>query len=69
MAPAGTPREVINQVHAAIAESLRDPKVKEVLTATGAEPVGSSPDEFARRLRDEIAKWAKVAKVAGIKPE
>ncbi len=69
MAPAGTPREVINRIHAAIAESLRAPTVKEVLSATGAEPVGNSPDEFARTLRDEIAKWARVVKVAGIKPE
>ncbi len=69
MAPAGTPRDIINKVHAAIADSLRAPKIREVLAAMGAEPIGNSPDEFARTLRDEMAKWAKVVKVAGIKPE
>jgi tripartite-type tricarboxylate transporter receptor subunit TctC len=69
MAPAGTPRDVINRINVAIAESLRAPKVKDVLAVNGAEAVGNSPDEFARMLRAEMAKWAKVVKSAGIKPE
>jgi tripartite-type tricarboxylate transporter receptor subunit TctC len=69
MAPAGTPRIIIGRIQAAIAESLRVPRVKEVLVATGAEGVGNSPDEFDRMLRDEMAKWARVVKAAGIKPE
>ena len=43
--------------------------MKERLAADGTEPVGNTPEEFARYIREEIVKWAKVAKEAGIKPE
>lgn len=45
------------------------PDVKRRLSADGAEPVGSTPDEFAAYLRSETAKWAEVVKNAGIRPE
>lgn len=69
MAPAGTPREVINKIQAVIAQSLRATKVKAVLAVNGAEAVGNSPDEFSRMLLAEMVKWVKVVKAAGIKPE
>ncbi len=68
LAPAGTPRSVINTVHAAIVDALGSAEVKSVLSRLGGAPIGSSPEEFARTLRAEIAKWQNVAKRAGIKP-
>jgi len=68
LAPAGTPRSVINSVHAAIVDALASAEVKSVLAKLGGRPIGSSPEEFARTLRAEVAKWRNVAKRAGIKP-
>jgi tripartite-type tricarboxylate transporter receptor subunit TctC len=69
LAPAGTPREIVSRLHVEIARTLRLPDVKERLAADGAEPVGSSPEEFASQIRSEIEKWTRVAKAAGIRPE
>ncbi len=69
LAPGTTPRDIIIRVHAALAEGLRAPKVREALVTVGAEPVGNTPEEFARFLRDEMAKWGKVVKAAGVKAQ
>jgi tripartite-type tricarboxylate transporter receptor subunit TctC len=69
LAPAGTPRPIVTRLHGEIVRALRAPDVRERLAADGAEPVGNSPEEFAAFIRAEIAKWAKVAKAAGIQPE
>lgn len=69
LAPAGTPREIINRVHGEIAKLLQVAEIRERLLSDGAEPVGSSPQEFAAFIRAETVKWAKVVKAAGIKPE
>ena len=69
LAPAATPRDIVFKIHGALVESLRTAKVREILVSSGAEAVGNSPDEFARFLREEIAKWGKVIRAAGIKPE
>lgn len=69
LAPAGTPPDIINRIQAEIAVALTKPDVRERLAADGAEPVGSTPDEFATLIKDELEKWAMVAKAAGIKPE
>jgi tripartite-type tricarboxylate transporter receptor subunit TctC len=69
LAPAGTQREIVARLHGAIVRALRDPEVGKRLAADGAEPVGSSPEEFAAFIKSETEKWAKVAQAAGIKPE
>jgi tripartite-type tricarboxylate transporter receptor subunit TctC len=69
LAPAGTPRDIIQRLHAEIVRALRAGDVRERLAADGAEPVGNSPEEFAAFIRAEIVKWAAVAKAAGIQPE
>ena len=69
LAPRATPREVIMKVNAALIESLRAPKVKEILAASGAEAAAASPEALARFLQSEMAKWSKVVKAAGIKAE
>lgn len=68
-APAKTPRAVIKRLHDEVVKSLKAPSVRNSLASQGAEPVGSSPEEYDAFVRSEIAKWAKVCKEAGIQPE
>jgi tripartite-type tricarboxylate transporter receptor subunit TctC len=69
LVPAGTPRPIINRIHQGVVRALQAPDVKERLTGDGAEPVGSTPEQFAAFIRAEMAKWSKVIKAAGIKAE
>jgi tripartite-type tricarboxylate transporter receptor subunit TctC len=69
LAPSGTPQAVIARIHATVVESLATLGVRDTLVKSGSEPVGSRPDEFARHLKLEVVRWAKVLKAAGIKPE
>jgi tripartite-type tricarboxylate transporter receptor subunit TctC len=69
LAPAGTPREIIAKLHAGVVRALHEADVRKRFLEDGSEPVGSSPEEFAALIRDDTAKWAKVIKDAGIKPE
>lgn len=67
LAPAGTPKPVVATLHRAIVNTLKLPDVKARLAAQGADPVGSTPDEFDAFIKAEIAKWAKVVKAAKLK--
>ena len=69
LAPKATPREIVMKIHTAVIESLRAPKVREIFATSGADAAGSTPDELGRFLQSEIAKWGKVVRAAGIKPE
>lgn len=69
MAPAGTPRTVINRLNSAVAAALRDPIVLAKLRGIGAEPASSTPEELAARVRRETSKWAETAHALGIQPE
>lgn len=69
VAPAGTPTEIIGKLHSTLATTLALPEVRNQLAAQGAEPVGSSPAEFAKFMRAESDKWAHVIKAAGVKAE
>jgi tripartite-type tricarboxylate transporter receptor subunit TctC len=62
MAPAGTGKDIIARLHPAIVAMAGSPKVVEQLAAVGSEPVGSTPEELAAFIRNEIAKWGKVVK-------
>ena len=53
----------------AVVKALRAPDIKERLLAMGAEPVGSTPDQFGTFIKSEMAKWGKVIRDANIKPE
>jgi len=68
-APARTPRDVIVKINADVIRILNSPELRERLKAEGSDPVGNTPEQYAAFLRDEIAKWAKVIKFAGVKPE
>ena len=67
--PAGAPAEVIAKLNREIVAILHLPDVVERLSAQGAEPVGSTPEEFAAYIRSETAKWAKVVRESGAKAE
>ena len=69
LAPAGTPRAIVDRWHRETVRALKDPEVRDRLVADGADPVGSTPEEFAAYLRAETIKWAKVVKAIGIRPE
>jgi tripartite-type tricarboxylate transporter receptor subunit TctC len=69
LAPAATPREIVQQLNAEIVRILNAPEVREKLIAQGLEPVGDTPEQFAAYIRSEIAKWAKVVRISGAKPE
>lgn len=69
MVPAQTPRDIINKLHAEAARSLKLPDVREKIAVLGFDPVGNSPQEFAKFLRAELDKWARVAKATGAKAE
>jgi len=69
LAPAGTSRQIVARLHDEIVRALRTPEVMQRLAADGAEPVGSSPEEFAAFIKSEIDKWARVANAAGIRAE
>lgn len=66
-APAGISSELVRRLHGEAAAALSSPDAKERLAQTGNDYLMSTPEEFASFLRDEIAKWAKVIKEAGIR--
>ncbi len=66
VAPAGTPKEIVDKWNAAIVKMAADPAIKEKLNKLGFIPVANSPAEFADRIKTEGARWDKVVKAAGI---
>lgn len=69
LAPAGTPPAIIDRMQREVAKALQVPDVRARFTELGALPVGSSTTHAQSFLRDELARWADVAKRAGIKPQ
>lgn len=67
--PAGLPNGIVGKLHAEVARIMKLPEAKERLANVGFEVVASTPEEFASLIRDEIAKWTKVVREAGIKGE
>ncbi len=68
-APRGTPREIVERIALETAKLLKLPDVRERYAALGAEPVGSTPDEFAAYCRSELGKWAKIVRESGAKAD
>lgn len=68
-APAKTPRAIIDRLHAEIVRALNAPDLRSKLIEAGADPVGSTPEEYTAFIKSEIAKWARVIQAAGIKGE
>ena len=67
--PAGMPRPVVEKLNGALAAALQDPANRKALVDQGADPVGNTPEEHAAFIRNEIEKWRKTARTAGIEPQ
>jgi tripartite-type tricarboxylate transporter receptor subunit TctC len=68
MAPAGTPKVIVDKLNAEINKAINRPDVKEAWDKQGAVPMVMSPAEFDAYLRKDIDKWAQVVKAAGLAP-
>jgi tripartite-type tricarboxylate transporter receptor subunit TctC len=69
VAPAGTPREVIQKLNAEVLKILAMPDVRERFLTQGVEPLGSTPEQFGEHIRAQMAKWDKVVRDAGVLAE
>ena len=69
LAPANTPKPIVELLQRHVAAILRQPEVEKMLLEQGAEAVGNTPDEFARLIAAELQKWDKVVAATGIKLE
>ena len=67
--PAGMPADAVAKVHAAAVKALATPLVRERFASLGVQPVGNTPEQFAAVIREDLARWSKVIKAAGIKVE
>lgn len=68
LAPRGVPAAIVNRLNAELKAVLALPDVRERMSNLGADATSSTPEEFARRIRDDMAKWGRVIKVSGAKP-
>ena len=69
LAPAGTPQPIVAKLNAALVAAVNDPEVRTRLHNAGTTPAPSSPEEFDKYLRAEIARWGKVIRDKGITGE
>jgi tripartite-type tricarboxylate transporter receptor subunit TctC len=67
MAPAGTPKAIIDNAAEVFARALKDPKFLEQLDTNGVDPMGDGPEKFAEFIKSEVALWADAVKTAGVK--
>jgi tripartite-type tricarboxylate transporter receptor subunit TctC len=69
LAPARTPRDIVNRMSSEVRKAIESAEINERFKILGIEPVGNKPEEAAKFLDEEIAKWAKVIRVAGFRLE
>ena len=69
MAPAGTPSAIVEQLSTEVAKAMATPGIRNRATDLGATPVGNTPAQFERFVRDEVARWTRIIQQAGIKLE
>jgi len=69
LAPARTPPQIVARLHEVLVSVIGAPDMQDKLAAQGLDPVGNTPQQFAAVIKSEIAKWAKVVKASGAKPE
>ena len=69
LSTAGTPRPIIDKLHGEVVRIMKLPEAKDRMANVGFEIVGSTPEEFAKLIREEIPKWTKIVREAGIRAE
>ena len=69
LAPARTPRAIVDRVHAEVAAALQTAEMRTALEARSIQPVGDTPEEFGRFIQTEVAKWKEAVPRIGIRPE
>jgi len=69
LAPSATPHEIVQTLAGAVGKATHSPDIVKRLNDQGAEPVGNSPEDFGKQLREEVAKWAEVVKVSGARAD
>ncbi len=69
LAPAATPGSIVDTLSSAVAKIAHSPEMRQRLAEQGAEAVGSTPEEFGKLLREEVARWTEVVKAAGLKAD
>lgn len=67
IAPAGTPKPIIQRLNAAIAESLKNPEVVRINASMALNPIPSTPENFANHIKKETSKWAELVRISGAK--
>jgi tripartite-type tricarboxylate transporter receptor subunit TctC len=67
MAPAGTPKEIVDKLAAEMVAAVKDPKFAEQLTVNGVDPLAEGPAKFAEMIAKEIPIWAEAVRIAGVK--
>ena len=66
MAPAGTPKDIVNRLYREIAVVLKSPEVVEMMRNGGLDAEGSTPEQYAAKIKDDLARWAKVVKATNL---
>ncbi len=69
LAPAKTPKPIVAKLNSEITRILKTPQMRDRIAQQGGEAIAGSPEELGKLMRDDLKKWAAVAKQAGIKPE
>jgi tripartite-type tricarboxylate transporter receptor subunit TctC len=67
LAPAGTPQAIVTRLNAVLVQIIRSPEVADRIKGMGADPATSTPAEFSAFIADEIAKWGRIIKAAGVR--
>jgi tripartite-type tricarboxylate transporter receptor subunit TctC len=67
MAPAGTPKPIVDRIALEVGRATRDPKIVEQLLKFGADPVGNKPAEFSEMISADIKLWAEAVNIAGLR--
>ena len=69
MAPAGTPKAIVDRLNAEITRAVNSPELKKSWADQGAVPMSMTPDEFGRFMREDIEKWSRIVKISGARPD
>ena len=68
-APVNTPRDIVMKLNSEAVKALAVAEIRDLFERAGIEPVGNTPEQFARQVRSDIAKFSKIAREAGIRAE